>query len=145
MVHNYSEDNRFEEHKFEKGASSRLKSLFHMQIPVKNLEDSVAWYKDILGFTLRENYDTCAFLELPSGPPLMLWQTTDDTTANFTVNGAAMPVLLYATDDIHTMAGLLEKNGAVIAHYKNEGFGWVLKFYDPNGNMWGIVQEHQAR
>ncbi|MWV46363.1 VOC family protein [Paenibacillus sp. HJL G12] len=145
MVHDFLEDNRLEEQKFEKEVTSRLKSLFHMQIPVKDMDASIAWYKENLGFTLREHYGTCAFLELPTGPFLMLWQTADDTTANFTVDGASMPVLLYATDDVHSMRDSLERNGAVITFYKKESFGWVLKFVDPSGNMWGVVQEHEAR
>ncbi|WP_342774734.1 sigma-70 family RNA polymerase sigma factor [Paenibacillus dokdonensis] len=144
MVHDFLEDNRLEEQKFEKEVTSRLKSLFHMQIPVKDMEESIAWYNQNLGFALRENYGKCAFLELPTGPLLMLWQTADDTSANFTVDGATMPVLLYATDDVHAMHDSLAKSGAVITHYKNEDFGWVLKFVDPNGNMWGVVQEHSG-
>lgn len=71
----------------------------------------------------------------------MLWQTTDGSTANFTVNGNMMPVLLYATDDVHALHDQLQEAGTPIAHYQDDGFGWVLKFFDPNGNMWGVIQE----
>lgn len=143
LVHEFLETNRLEE-TFEKQVTSRLKSLFHMQIPVRNVDEAIVWYTGNLGFELKEHYGKCAFLALPTGPLLMLWQTADETTANFTVDGNTMPVLLYATDDIHSMHDLLKNNNVQITHYQNDGFGWVLKFYDPNGNMWGVIQENRS-
>jgi hypothetical protein len=71
---------------------------------------------------------------------LMLWETSDDSQANFTVNGEIMPVLLFNTTRIHELFQLLKSLGIEITFYQNEGFGWVLKFIDPNGNMLGAIQ-----
>jgi RNA polymerase sigma factor (sigma-70 family) len=143
LVQEFLENNRLEE-SFEKKVTSHLKSLFHIQIPVKNLDEAINWYSNNLGFKLREHYGKCAFLSLPTGPLLMLWQTSDETTANFTVDGNTMPVLLYATDDIHSMHDSLKGSSVQITHFQNDGFGWVMKFYDPNGNMWGVIQENKS-
>ncbi|TCP53413.1 RNA polymerase sigma-70 factor (ECF subfamily) [Tumebacillus sp. BK434] len=140
LVREELEASRLDE-SFEKKVRAQIKSLFHMQIPVERLDESIEWYKQHLGFQLREHYGTCAFLSLSTGPMLMLWQTTDGSTANFTVNGNMMPVLLYATDDVHALHDQLQAAGTPIAHYQDDGFGWVLKFFDPNGNMWGVIQE----
>lgn len=120
----------------------KLHSLLHMQIPVKNLDESISWYIEYLGFTLKEHYGSSAFLALPTGPWLMLWQSSDDSHGHFRVDGKTMPTLLYATNDIHTLHDQLSQNHVSIVHYQDDGFGWVMKFYDPSGNMWGVIQEH---
>jgi len=122
-----------------------LTKLEHMQIPVKNLNDSIDWYVGNLGFQLQaKNEDQHqAFLTLQEGPMLMLWETNDDTNANFAFNGQTMPVLLYSTNHIHQLHDHLKAIGVEITFYQNEGFGWVLKFIDPNGNMWGVIQMNE--
>ena len=118
-----------------------LERLEHMQIPVHNVEEAVQWYTLHLGFRLEgQTAGRHAFLTLPSGPMLMLWETPEETHANFTVRGETMPVLLYRTSDIHALHDRLKGISARIAFYKDEGFGWVLKFYDPSGNLWGAIQ-----
>jgi len=119
-----------------------LEKLEHMQIPVKNLEESIDWYVKNLGFTVqgwsKESHH--AFLTLPEGPMLMLWETQDQTQANFSYNGQLMPVLLYKTKEILKLHEKLIGLDAEITFFQDEGFGWVLKFIDPNGNMWGVIQ-----
>lgn len=119
-----------------------LTKLEHMQIPVRDMKASIEWYVNNLGFQLMGRNDEYrhAFLTLPEGPMLMLWETADDTNANFTVDGLSMPVLLYSTEQIHPLHEHLKSIGAEITFYQDEGFGWVLKFLDPNGNLWGVIQ-----
>jgi len=119
-----------------------LIKLEHVQIPVGNLEASVQWYTTNLGFRLQSTSDMNrqAFLTLSEGPMLMLWETKDESQANFTVNGQIMPVLLFNTTRIHELYELLRSLGSEITFYQEEGFGWVLKFIDPDGNMWGAIQ-----
>ena len=119
-----------------------LIKLEHVQIPVRNLEASVQWYTTNLGFRLQSTSDMNrqAFLTLSEGPMLMLWETKDESQANFTVNGQIMPVLLFNTTRIHELYELLRSLGSEITFYQEEGFGWVLKFIDPDGNMWGAIQ-----
>ncbi|RKP57945.1 VOC family protein [Cohnella endophytica] len=119
-----------------------LSKLEHMQIPVKDLDESIIWYVSNLGFQLtgksKENHH--AFLTLEEGPMLMLWETKEDTNANFIFNGQSMPVLLYNTKQIHKLHDHLKSIGVEVPFYQDEGFGWVLKFIDLNGNMWGAIQ-----
>jgi predicted lactoylglutathione lyase len=119
-----------------------LTKLEHMQIPVKDLDESINWYVSNLGFQLtgKSQEHHHAFLTLEEGPMLMLWETKDETNANFKFNGQLMPVLLYNTKQIHKLHEHLKAIGAEITFYQDEGFGWVLKFIDLNGNMWGVIQ-----
>ncbi|MDQ6420578.1 VOC family protein [Paenibacillus sp. LHD-117] len=121
-----------------------LEKLEHMQIPVKDLSKSVEWYVEHLGFSLRgkSERDQHAFLTLPEGPMLMLWETKDESKANFIHNGQLMPVLLYRTQHIHQLHENLKRIDVEITFFQDEGFGWVLKFIDLNGNMWGVIQLH---
>lgn len=130
----------------EEGVSGMLLQLEHMQIPVSDLEQAIAWYTMHLGFKLEGKHEHVhAFLTLPEGPMLMLWETKDNTAAHFTVNGKDMPVLLYRTEQIHELHNLLAGLGSTITYYRDDGFGWVLKFYDPFGNLWGAIQLNESR
>lgn len=113
-----------------------------MQIPVNNLAESIEWYTKNLGFTLNKKSEDLnhAFLSLPNGPMLMLWETGDDTAANFTFNEEVMPILLYHSKKIHELTHHLHSLHVNITFFQDEGFGWVLKFIDINGNMWGVIQ-----
>lgn len=119
-----------------------LTALEHMQIPVRQMDRAISWYTEQLGFRLSSrDGDRIAFLTLPEGPLLMLWQTEDESTyAHYTVNGVDFPVLLYRTTRIHELRERLTQLGARIQVYQDDGFAWVLKFYDPEGNLWGALQ-----
>lgn len=118
-----------------------LLTIEHVQIPVRQMDRAVSWYTEHLGFCLDgRDGSRIAFLRLPEGPMLMLWETPDETYAHYTVNRTDFPVLLYRTDKIHELHDRLVSLGVTIQTYKDEGFGWVLKFYDPEGNLWGVLQ-----
>lgn len=106
------------------------------------MERAISWYVDHLGFRLSSrDGDRIAFLTLPEGPLLMLWQTEDEAShAHFTVGGTDYPALLYRTERIHELHERLAGIGARIQQFRNDGFAWVLKFYDPEGNLWGALQ-----
>ncbi|WP_211747479.1 VOC family protein [Paenibacillus sp. Marseille-Q4541] len=117
-----------------------LQTLEHMQIPVQQLDRAIHWYTNNLGFTLTEKGDRNAFLILPEGPMLMLWQSHDDTLAHYTVDEVDFPVLLYRTSKIHELHEQLVRIGTRIQVFHPEPFGWVLKFYDSENNLWGVLQ-----
>ncbi|TLS50892.1 VOC family protein [Paenibacillus antri] len=123
-----------------------LQSLEHVQIPVRRMDRAIDWYVERLGFRLQgRDGDRIAFLTLPEGPMLMLWETEDETAAKFAVNGVDFPVLLYRTDRIRELRDRLEACGAPIQAYRDEGMFWVLKWYDPEGNLWGALQMNPSR
>ncbi|GGG64658.1 VOC family protein [Paenibacillus radicis (ex Gao et al. 2016)] len=119
-----------------------LTSLEHMQIPVRQMDRAILWYTEMLGFQLNSREgDRIAFLALPEGPILMLWQTHDEASyAHYTVDGADFPVLLFRTSKIHELHDKLAARNTRIQVYQNDGFAWVLKFYDTEGNLWGALQ-----
>lgn len=106
------------------------------------MDRAISWYTEQLGFRLSSrDGDRIAFLTLQEGPLLMLWQTKDESTfAHYTVNGTDFPVLLYRTTRIHELYEHLTSLGTRIQLYQDDGFAWVLKFYDSEGNLWGVLQ-----
>lgn len=119
-----------------------LTSLEHVQIPVQQMDRAISWYTEQLGFKLNSrDGDRIAFLTLPEGPLLMLWRTEDDSSyAHYSVDGTDFPVVLYRTNQIHELYTKLADVGTRIQVYQDDGFAWVLKFYDPEGNLWGVLQ-----
>jgi catechol 2,3-dioxygenase-like lactoylglutathione lyase family enzyme len=111
------------------------------------MDRAISWYTEELGLRLSSrDGDRIAFLNLPEGPLLMLWQTKDDDAhAHFPVNGTDFPVLLYRTTKIHELYERLLGQGVPIQVYQDDGFAWVLKFYDPEGNLWGVLQLNERR
>ncbi|MBO9608406.1 MAG: VOC family protein [Paenibacillaceae bacterium] len=119
-----------------------LTALEHVQIPVRHMDRAISWYTEQLGFRFSSrDGDRIAFLTLPEGPLLMLWHTGDEATyAHYTVNGTDFPVLLYRTNRIHELHDNLTKTGTPISVYQDDGFAWVLKFNDSEGNLLGVLQ-----
>ena len=112
-----------------------LEEIDHVQLPVPNTDTAVAWYTTHLGFTLDLHREDLAILQLPTGPSLFLWRTHDETDGNFTRDGQAMPSIGIRTGDVKRLHMLLQSLGVQITVYQDEGFGVVLKFYDPFGNL----------
>ncbi|WP_020579607.1 VOC family protein [Actinopolymorpha alba] len=123
--------------------NSTLREISHVQLPVANTADAVAWYCANLGFTCPNGYRTdLAILRLPSGPTLFLWQTDADTTANFDKNGEVMPAVGFETEDIGGLRSHLESIGAPITTWHvDPGAGTFLKFLDPWGNLLVVHQD----
>ena len=112
-----------------------LEVIDHVQLPVPNTDTAVAWYTTHLGFTIDLHRADLAILELPTGPSLFLWRTQDATSGNFTRDGEPMPSIGIRTRDVHLLHTQLQSLGVQITVYQDEGFGVVLKFYDPFGNL----------
>ncbi|TMV50326.1 VOC family protein [Paenibacillus mesophilus] len=119
----------------------KIKQIENIQIPVKDLEESVNWYQNVLGFKEvgRENKDL-AFLALESGNHINLWRTGDHSTINFTRNGEEMAAFVMVTEDIEHLKKELEHNDVDILWYSNEGFATGMKFKDPTGNLMLVLE-----
>lgn len=120
----------------------KIKQIENIQIPVKDLEESVNWYQNVLGFKEvgRGNKDL-AFLALESGGNhINLWRTEDHSTINFTRNGEEMAAFIMVTEDIEHLKKELEQNNVEILWYNDEGFVKGMKFKDPTGNLMLVLE-----
>ncbi len=118
-----------------------LERIDHNQVPVVDLDKSVDWYVNLLGFKLvdRPN-DDLAVLSLASGSTLLLWKSSDETRAHFVKNGETTPVIFFETKDIEKLQERLINHDVEIASFTDEGFAKFMRFYDINGNMFGVTE-----
>lgn len=115
-------------------------ALDHLQLPVRDLDEAIAWYSDILGFQVLTNYGGYAMLRLEPGLDLMLWEAAGHAPMQVTVNGETKPVFFLKTERFDDLAALLERERARIASIEDLGFARFLKFYDPSSNFLGAIE-----
>lgn len=124
--------------------SVTVKNFAVVQLPVRNLEKSVAWYRDVLGLPFTFAYtpgDDEAWLNV-GGVGLGLVRSADVPSLEFAnMKGVLQPILSLQVEDIHSAYEALVAQGADIGEmtFKPEG-GHSFTFRDPDGhvgNLWG--------
>ncbi|WP_158606625.1 VOC family protein [Paenibacillus ginsengarvi] len=119
----------------------RVKYIENVQIPVGNLEQSIAWYEANLGWRLKGRGDErLAFLELNQNSYVNLWQTDEETNINFHIDGEPMPAFVMVTEHIDRLHEDLKRTGTEIVKFTDEGFAKGLKFKDPSGNTLLVLE-----
>ena len=53
-----------------------------------------------------------------------------------------MPVIGITSRHVQRLHDELQRAGVRITHFEDEGYGLVLKFLDPDGNMFVVHQDH---
>lgn len=119
-------------------------ALDHLQLPVRNLDEAIAWYSDVLGFRVLTNYGSYAMLRLDPGLDLMVWEAAEFTPMQVAVDGAAKPVFFLKTERFDDLLALLERAQARIAGVEDLGFARFLKFHDPSDNFLGAIEFSDA-
>jgi catechol 2,3-dioxygenase-like lactoylglutathione lyase family enzyme len=117
---------------------SQLKSLIeeihYFRIPVNELEDSVRWYTECLGFTLRRITEELAVVELNAGPSLVLVKADSDSRGHFTRNGQLEFAVGFTSPNIHSLRESLIEHGVEVDEMKEDNGHFFFHFFDPNGN-----------
>lgn len=118
-----------------------INQILFNEIPIKNIEKSIEWYKNMLNLTFiwHSKEEKLAQLNLPSGQMLFLVETKDDTTATFTVNGEKHQVIGFHTTRIEELYKHLVDNEVKVEPIIDDGAGnKFLHFYDLNGNKFNV-------
>lgn len=136
------------QHEHQKHQGEVLTKVDHVQIPVRNLEESKEWYVKTLGFKERGGSSgDLLFLELSQGPILLLWRTEEGSHNHFIYEGAPKPSLFFDTPNIKAVHDRLVEAGATIGPVPEKWEGEDMKFmffYDPNGNYLGVIEAPSA-
>jgi catechol 2,3-dioxygenase-like lactoylglutathione lyase family enzyme len=132
--------------------ASLLDSVDHVQIPVRDLSRAAHWYADTLGFTIQGiggDGDDQAFLLLPNGPLLCLWETEAGSHSHFTHRGGPRPSLFLKVNPpgIRAIHDRLVAAGATIG-LKPDSWEYgagvdpmkFVMFHDPDGNYLGLIE-----
>jgi catechol 2,3-dioxygenase-like lactoylglutathione lyase family enzyme len=120
------------------------KNFAAVQLPVRDLEKSVSWYRDILGLTFTFEFrpgDNEAWLNV-GGVGLGLIRSQEIPKLEFTdMQGTTQPILQFQVENIHDVYNELQHKGVQVSEmiYKKEG-GYSFTFRDPDGHiasLWG--------
>ncbi|RIX51400.1 VOC family protein [Paenibacillus nanensis] len=121
-----------------------IKNYAVIQLPVKNVDASVKWYKDVLGIPFTFEYapgDTEAWLNV-AGVGLGLIQSPKVPNLDFTNSkGQLQPIISLQVDNIHEAYRELREKGVEtgeLVFKKSGGYSFTLR--DPDGhlsNLWG--------
>lgn len=68
--------------------------ISHVQVPVKDLEEAVAWYVKCLDCEFLSNFGDFALIKFKDDSVnIFLWKTSDITAAAFSVHGELYPTI----------------------------------------------------
>jgi len=125
---------------------SMTKNLFEridgVFMPVIDLDESIIWYKDILGLTLLYTWDGGAGFKVNEGDSLLgLIHVKDHFPAFFSTQESKMHYFNFKTLDIENSCKLLKDRGVEMSEIIDAGKIKIAYFQDPNGNLLGMCEE----
>lgn len=119
-----------------------INSVSFLQVPVKNLEESLEWYISKLGFKLhfKRPDNKMAIVALPLGPSIFLCERElHQGTMSVVIGFEAADIIKLLLDlkNNEVQIGEVRKDrGAIITESgETEILGMDFDFYDPSGNM----------
>lgn len=117
-------------------SKSFIEQVHYIRIPVKDLEQSAKWYRDVLGFQLLSiTDDPFAIIKVNEGPFLLiLVPTVDDTFAHFTVNNESAFRIGFTSPELSEFHQHLINNQVKVEDIQEDNGHAFFHFYDPNGN-----------
>ena len=104
---------------------------------VNDLQRSLAWYRDVLGFAVKERWEhegTLQGVELSAGPVSFMLSQDDWKKGRDRVKGEG--IRLYCTTDqnVDALADRIKKNGGRLMHEPRDEWGMrSLSVEDPDG------------
>ncbi|RDU38760.1 VOC family protein [Neobacillus piezotolerans] len=117
-------------------SKSFIEQVHYIRIPVRDLEQSAQWYKDVLGLQLLTiTEDPFAILKINEGPFLItLVPTEDDTFAHFTIDNKPAFSIGFTSPELSKFHQHLIDNQVKVEDIKEDNGHAFFHFYDPNGN-----------
>ena len=129
-----------------------IQSLAHVALVVRDYDEAVAWFTDVLGFTLvadeaqPEQDKRWVLVAPPATPPggasLLLARASTPAQAAFIGDQAGGRVFLFLrTDDFdRDYAAMNAKGVRFVRPPAEQPYGKVAVFLDLYGNRWDLVQ-----
>ena len=128
-----------------------IKGIAHVELSVRNLDRSVAWYCELLGAqdVFRATNDTygitaCAVFEPVSKTVLAFTQHGEEDPSEFDSRRAGLDHLSFAVADraeLEAWVARLDELSIAHSPVRDEGYAYQVTFRDPDG----IALEFSAR
>ena len=115
---------------------SFINQVHYIRIPVKDLEESAQWYRDVLGFHLLNiTDDPMAIFKINESAFLLILVPTDDETfAHFTIKNEQEFSIGFTSRELSKFHQHLIDNKVKVDDIKEDNGHAYFHFYDPNGN-----------
>ena len=126
-----------------------MRSLFLVTLIVPDYDRAIAWYRDVLGFTLAIDDPlgegkrwVVMRPDEQSGAGILLARADGDVEAAAIGNQTAGRVAFFlSTDDFARDHALYRLRGVeFIEEPRHEGYGTVAVFKDVFGNFWDLIE-----
>ncbi|AIF42895.1 VOC family protein [Virgibacillus sp. SK37] len=113
-----------------------IEQVHYIRIPVRNLEQSAHWYRDVLGLQLLNiTEEPLAIIKVNKGPFLLiLVPTDDDTFAHFTIDNEKAFSIGFTSPRLTEFHQHLVDNQVTVEDIEEDNDHAYFHFYDPNGN-----------
>ncbi|TYS18578.1 VOC family protein [Rossellomorea vietnamensis] len=115
-------------------------------VPVTDLKKSASWYEENLGVKKIDEWEGGAGFYFPSGSTqLGLVETTAPQPTEFAIHGKKKNVYFnFVVEDINDVHQQLQSRGVVTTHIEDFGGMKCFDFYDPDGNIFSVVDEAEG-
>lgn len=125
--------------------------LGQISIVVRDYDEAIQYYTQILGFTLIEDTQLSEekrwvvirpVSNIDKGCNILLAKASTPTQAHFIGNQTGGRVFLFLyTDNIQRdYTNLLQKGVPIVRPLSQEAYGQVLVFSDLYGNLWDLIE-----
>ncbi|MEG9294923.1 VOC family protein [Mangrovibacillus sp. Mu-81] len=117
-------------------SKSFIEQVHYIRIPVRDLEESAHWYRDVLGLQLLTiTEDPYAIIKVNEGPFLLiLVPTTDETYSHFTIHNETAFSIGFTSPELSQFHEHLVENDVRVEDIQEDNGHAYFHFYDPNGN-----------
>ncbi|TLS36179.1 VOC family protein [Pseudalkalibacillus caeni] len=117
-------------------SKSFIDQVHYIRIPVRDLEQSSKWYRDVLGLQLLTiTDDPFAIMKVNEGSFLLiLVPTEDETFVHFTVENEPAFSLGFTSPDLLGFRQHLLDNDVKVEDIKEDNGHSYFHFFDLNGN-----------
>ena len=115
-------------------------------LTVNDLQRSIAWYRDVLRFTVKDRWEEAGKLvgvELVAGSASVMLSQDDFAKGRDRKKGIGLRLLLHTVQDIDALAKGIKGRGGVLDQEPKD-MPWGARLFsisDPDGFKFNVVQE----
>ena len=117
-------------------------------LSVNDLEASLAWYRDIVGFYVAEQYeqdDRLWAVRLEAGNVEITLNQDDGAMGTDRTKGVGMSLQITTAQDVDWLAGRIKERGGTLEREpEDQPWGRYFMVKDPDGFTYGISAEESA-
>ena len=126
-------------------ASEKFNGSTAVSLTVKDIQKSLAWYKDVVGFGVGrtfENEGRLVFAEVKAGDVRINLNLDNGAKGWDRIKGVGFSVNVWTTDDVDVIANRIKANGGKLDSEPVDA-SWGARFFvvtDPDGFKMGIMK-----